>query len=618
MTFPTPQLPARCRPKRRLAVPALLLLCLVRTPAAAQNGLPAFPGAEGFGALATGGRGGEVYHVTNLNDSGSGSLRDAVSKGPRIVVFDVGGYIPLKSILSVRSNITLAGQTAPGEGIGTRNYEVSFSGSKNVIVRYMRFRQGLTSGQDKKSAINITSGSSMIFDHCSVSWGRWDTIDMNRCSDITFQHCLIAEGIAPQRFGCLCQSDNITFSHCLWINHHSRNPKSKGRVQFLNNVVYNWQLDAYIEGASAGVNYHDIVGNYFIKGPSTGNHGPFAGGNANARVYADGNWYDDNRNGLLDGRPTTTQDLGPVTLLDAPFAAPPIPVTVDTARDAYFKVVAGAGASLRRDAVDARIVLDLTSLGVRGRIISDPAEVGGFGELQGGMAAPSCAGDGIPDSWKLYYGLDPCIYAATGDFDATGYTNVEKYINGTLDGSYAYDWTHSDIGDTGLPGNFGLLGDIFTVQGSGTDIGGTADAFQFVYQQIDGDGGILAHVSGLQNTDSFARAGVMIRESLDPGSPHALLALTPGHGAAFQRRLLTGGSTRSTEDGSTQAPYWVFLQRVGDLFTAYKSGDGGAWEVLDIEVIPMGRSVYVGLAVCSRDSTRRNTATFDNVAILPQ
>jgi len=115
---------------------------------------PAFPTAEGFGAHATGGRGGEIYHVTTLDDSGPGSFREAVSKGHRIVVFDIGGYIQLKSNVSVASNITIAGQSAPGEGIATRNYEVSFSKSKNVIVRYMRFRLGLTPKMEKKYAVD--------------------------------------------------------------------------------------------------------------------------------------------------------------------------------------------------------------------------------------------------------------------------------------------------------------------------------------------------------------------------------------------------------------------------------------------------------------------------------
>jgi pectate lyase len=388
----------------------------------------AFPSAEGFGRLAKGGRGGEVYRVTNLNDSGHGSLRDAVSKGPRIVVFDVGGYVELKSILHVASNITLAGQTAPGDGIGTRNYEVSCSDSHNVIIRYIRFRQGLTPNQTKKSAVNITKGHDIIFDHVSIEWGRWDTVDMNGCTNITFQYSIIGEGIAPQRFGCLCQSENVTFSHNLWINHHSRNPKSKGKVQFINNVIYNWELDAYIAGASHGENWHDVIGNYFIKGPSTGHHGAFDRGNEKTHIYAKDNVLDDNKNGKLDGALVPEKELGPVTIEKQPFAD--APVKIDTAEEGYKKVADGAGCSLHRDAVDARLIEDLKSLGKRGKIISDPEEVGGFGELKGGVAPVSSIGDGISDAWKTAHGIDlKNAAAAHEDFNHDGYTNIEKYIN---------------------------------------------------------------------------------------------------------------------------------------------------------------------------------------------
>lgn len=313
---------------RLAAIGCALFFAFCHLPANAQQvdpgaPLPAFPGAEGFAAYVTGGRGGEVYHVTHLGESGPGSLRDAVSRGPRIVVFDVSGYIVLRSPLSVRSNITIAGQTAPGDGIATKNYEVSFSGSHNVIVRHIRFRQGLTSGQDRKSAVAIYQGSNMILDHVSIEWGRWDTVDMNASSNITIQNSIIGEGIAPQRFGCLCQSDNITFSHDLLINNHSRNPKAKGMIEFDNNVVYNWELDAFIEGGfSAAESYANVIGNYFIKGPSTGSHGPFAGGNTNFHIYAAGNFYDEDRSAPLGGRPTTVEDLGDVDVRDAPFDFP--------------------------------------------------------------------------------------------------------------------------------------------------------------------------------------------------------------------------------------------------------------------------------------------------------
>ena len=192
--------------------------------ASAQTNL-AFPGAEGFGQFASGGSGGETFHVTTLADSGTNSFRDAVSKPHRTIVFDVGGIIRLKSNVAVSSDLTIQGQTAPGEGITLYGRSVSFSGKKNVIVRYLRFREGIA-GDKGKCSVNLSSGANMIFDHCSIEWGRWDCLGVTQGShDITFQNCIIGEGIDPQRFGTLADAvTNITFTHNLWINNQSRNP----------------------------------------------------------------------------------------------------------------------------------------------------------------------------------------------------------------------------------------------------------------------------------------------------------------------------------------------------------------------------------------------------------
>ena len=169
----------------------------------------AFPGAEGFGATASGGRGGAVCHVTNLDDSGAGSLRDAVSQPHRIVVFDVGGIINLKLHLTFASHLTVAGQTASGDGITVSGQDISFSNQQNVIVRYLRFRSShLTSNGTK--TLNVTGGSNMIFDHCSISWGRWDNVGFTSgAHDITLQNSIVSEAINPQRFGALIDTAPI-------------------------------------------------------------------------------------------------------------------------------------------------------------------------------------------------------------------------------------------------------------------------------------------------------------------------------------------------------------------------------------------------------------------------
>lgn len=398
----------------------------------AQDGFTAFPGAEGFAAQASGGRGGTVYHVTNLNDDGPGSLRAGVESaaGPRTVVFDVGGYVALKKILRIGSDLTIAGQTAPGEGIGLRDSEVSLSGSHNVIIRYVRFRQGLAGRQDKKSAINMLGGRDIILDHVSVQWGRWDTVDMNDCTNITIQDSLIGPGVAPQRFGCLCQSENVSFIRNLWISNQSRNPKSKGRVQYVNNVVYNWGVTGYVGGHSGADHCADLINNYFIKGPSSSVHfvGEFK---PTDHIYQSGNFVDLDCDGRLNGRPVVPADFGKQdapTLVDAPTAVPPLPVAVVSAAEAYQKVVASAGDSLHRDAVDRRLIDDLTSLGTRGRTVDDPAEMGGFGEISGGPAPLDTDGDGMSAAWKTAHGLNPHV-ADGNKLAASGRTELEEYLN---------------------------------------------------------------------------------------------------------------------------------------------------------------------------------------------
>jgi hypothetical protein len=418
------------KPPRWIFTP--MVLCLAAGLAPAQNHLPAFPGAEGFAAETTGGRGGAVYHVTTLADDGPGSLRAGVEHpgGPRTIVFDVGGYVALKSILRVGSDLTIAGQTAPGEGIGLRDSEVSLSGSHNLIIRYLRIRQGLASGQDKKSAINIVGGRDIILDHLSIQWGRWDTVDMNECTNFTIQNCIIGPGVAPQRFGCLCQSDNVSFLRNLWISNQSRNPKAKGRVQYVNNVIYNWGVTGYVGGHSAADHSADLINNYFIKGPSSTGHfvGEFK---PTDHLYQTGNFVDLDCDGRLSGRPVVPADFGTQdapTLVDAPTASSPRPVTLLGAAEAYQKIVADAGASLHRDAVDRRLIEDLTSLGRRGHTVHDPAEMGGFGEITGGPAPVGTGADGLPVAWKTAHGLAPNL-PDDNKPTASGYTHLEEYLN---------------------------------------------------------------------------------------------------------------------------------------------------------------------------------------------
>lgn len=391
----------------------------------------AFPTAEGFGRFASGGRGGTVYHVTNLNDSGPGSFRDAVSQPSRTVVFDVGGIIRLNSRVVVSHDITIAGQTAPGDGICIYGDGLSYSNANNTITRHIRFRMGRvgTSGAD---AITIATGQNMIFDHVSVSWGRDGTFDINGdVGDVTIQNSIIGQGLQTHSTGGLIQSTGgISILRSLYIDNQERNPKVKGYNQYVNNVVYNWIVSCYILGDSEGLSYANVQNNYFIDGPETGDTPPFNRANENFNLYADNNWHDGNENGILDGAIVPVEVYGPVTWVPEPFDYPE--VTMMTPLDAYNNVISHAGASLHRDQVDAFMIDEMTSLGTKGHTISDELTLptNGPGLVRGGPSLPDTDLDGIPDYWEDFFGLNKNNPDdRNGDDDGDGYTNLEEYLN---------------------------------------------------------------------------------------------------------------------------------------------------------------------------------------------
>lgn len=372
--------------------------------------LPAFPGAEGFGALATGGRGGEIVHVTNLNDAGPGSFRDAVSQPNRVVVFDVGGVIKMANNIDLSNNLTILGQTAPGDGICLYGRSVSMTGRSNIIIRYLRLRQGIAGDRGKK-VLGMDNTSNVIVDHCSIEWGRWDDLGITVGSTaITVQNCIMAEGIHPQSFGALIDTVyNVTLSHNLWMSNESRNPKAKGTIQYINNVVYNWGITGLCGGHSAADHSLDVINNYFIKGPSSNNQ--YAGQFTKTdHVYQRGNLVDLDRDGQLNGIAVPTEGFsdkgGSPTFVLEPAMHPLIAVTIDSAEAAYAKIVAEAGCSLRRDAVDMRLIGELTSLGKSGKTLPHTDDKGEA--LVGGMG-------------KL-----------TAAQTATGYSDVEDYANGLV------------------------------------------------------------------------------------------------------------------------------------------------------------------------------------------
>lgn len=388
----------------------------------------AFSGAEGFGAYATGGRGGTVVHVTNLNASGPGSLADAVSQPNRTVVFDVGGVIDITGQnLTIASNLTIAGQTAPGEGITIYGGRVIMSNSSNVIMRYIRMRGSISMPEDK-CTLTMDYCDNVILDHCSISWGRWDNVHIKDANNITYQNCIISEGIEPQRFGAITDGTrNWTISHCLWTNNKSRNPKMKCYLQYYNNVVYNYGI-GIVGGHSAADNYQDVMNNYFITGPSSGSSNKyFDQWTETDHLYSTGNYTDDNRDGKLNGRLIT--DYNGATPMQQPNLKCQAPMNLEPAEDAFYAVMEHAGASRVRDSHDLRIIEQLASLGTKGAFIANEQDVGGIGTLAGADAPADSDGDGMPDEWEKANGTDPDKADANGDADGNGYTNIEDYVN---------------------------------------------------------------------------------------------------------------------------------------------------------------------------------------------
>lgn len=386
----------------------------------------AFPGAEGYGAYASGGRGCTVVHVTNLNAAGTGSLADAVSQPNRFVVFDVGGVIDItgKSI-TISSNITIAGQTAPGEGITIYGGRVIASKAKNVIMRYIRMRGG-KSVNSSKCTLTLDECQDFIMDHCSISWGPWDNVHIKDANNVTWQYCINSEGIEPQRFGSITDGTrNWTIHHCLWADNKSRNPKMKCYVQYYNNVVYNYAM-GIIGGHSAADNYQDVINNYFIAGPE-GSQKYFDDWTATDHLYSTGNYYDGNRDGQLNG--TLITDHHSATPMASPNFNTTHPMNVETAEKAYYTIVDHVGASRVRDTHDKRILEQLTSLGTKGSFIANEDNVGGIGTVANGPKPKDTDNDGMPDDWELTNGLnvnknDACDYTLGG-----GYTNIEHYVN---------------------------------------------------------------------------------------------------------------------------------------------------------------------------------------------
>ena len=434
----------------------------------------AFPGAEGYGKYAKGGRGGAVYEVTNLNDSGEGSLRAAVeTSGPRTVVFRISGTIELESPLSIKNPyITIAGQTAPGDGICIKKNPLNI-GADHVIIRYLRVRLGDESGGDY-DAISSRNTKHIILDHISASWSVDETMSIYHCDSVTVQWSIISESMSKSNhvkgshgFGGIWGSNYGTYHHNLLAHHSSRNPRmasGSGNTDYRNNVIYNWGYQSLYGGEKYqkgndkfNFSNFNIVANYYKPGPATlPGEVSYRIANPSFRNETDdfGKWYiADN---IVEGNADVSNDnwnRGVQTKisfekikLDKPW--PSMPINQQTALEAYHSVLDNAGAILpKRDAVDTRIIKETrggfaTYEGAsykKEHKVADPSkicgiidtqkDVGGWPVLESALAPTDTDHDGMPDEWENENGLNPNNADDRNNIADAGYTMLEKYIN---------------------------------------------------------------------------------------------------------------------------------------------------------------------------------------------
>lgn len=411
----------------------------------------AFPGAEGYGRYAQGGRGGQILFVTNLHDRGPGSLREAIdTEGPRTILFRISGTIELEAPLRLtHPRVTLAGQSAPGDGICLRRYPLVIS-ADHSIVRYLRVRLGDEAGQ-LMDGIDVSNASQVIVDHCSVSWTLDEAVNTyHGTSDITMQWCMITESLndSPLRnghgFAASLGGRRASFHHNLFANHAGRNPSIAGetsnptvQLDFRNNLIFNWQKRR-LDGRPESIN---VVNNYYRAGPAsrelrsvvkiqsldTGQFGQW---------YVDGNVLETHE-GLVRGNQLITIDSEDTSLASVLVDRPvdEVPVLTQSAEDALESVIQHAGATLPcRDKHDARILEEVrTGKTTYGNgIIASQDDVGGWPKLETALPPVDLDEDGMADEWERRFaeGAYPWL-SPHEDLDGDGYTNLEEYLNQT-------------------------------------------------------------------------------------------------------------------------------------------------------------------------------------------
>ncbi|WP_197526394.1 autotransporter-associated beta strand repeat-containing protein [Botrimarina colliarenosi] len=608
---------------RALACAALATLVI---PSGAVAQLLAFPEAEGFGRYTTGARtnlaAASVYHVTNLNDAGPGSFRDAVSQSNRFVVFDVGGIANIESVVTVASNITIAGQTAPG-GFTIYNDRISFTNSHNLISRHFAVRKG--DPGVRTDAASIARGSNMIFDHMSITWGVDGTFDINPDSgyvidNITIQNSIIAQGldrVGHSTGGLMTPGDggSVSVIKSLYADNVTRNPKVRNENEFINNVVYGYESAGYIMGDTSGTSYANVEGNYFIEGPVDGGS-PFSSGTSSFHIYANDNWVDSDRDGVLDGSLNTNYPGADVVATRHAF---PTTATM-TAQQAVAYVMENAGPSIIRDAVDTRLMQEVASYGTLGGVILRDTDLfPGYGVdpsyLNTRARLADTDNDGMADNWESAHGLNPANAADWKGVNAAGYTRLEEYVNelgadGSTKTSSGGTWTSGGVWTGGAP----TLGDVAVTTGAVSHVsghafarrlavngtlnvsGGTLDVFDTVTANgsltISGGaataGRVLVSSPGQSSVVSVEAGGVLQTGTIASGGGTGLLYMNGGALRAADSPQVTvatvlgaGGATIDTAgySGSITGPV---------------SGSGGLMKQGDGSLTLSGANSYTG------------------------
>jgi Pectinesterase/MBG domain/Carboxypeptidase regulatory-like domain/Immunoglobulin domain/Bacterial Ig-like domain/Immunoglobulin I-set domain len=493
----------------------------------------AFPTAEGAGAYSIGGRGGDTYHVTNLNDSGAGSLRNGITSatGPRTIVFDLSGTIYLSSDLRInKSFLTISGQTAPGDGITVAGRTTVVDQVQHVIIRYLRFRGGdINCPSMQGDSFWVDKSKDVIVDHVSTSWSVDETLSTTESDRVTIQWAFITEslnnschlndggtGFERHGYGSLIRygSGRISYHHNFYAHHFNRNPRVGDDItlDFVNNVIYDWGTDASYSGAAnEGTTKINYVGNYLVAGPNTPaakRARAFNGGSVNTLIYQNGNVIDSNVNGVHDGTNTGwamfvnlyTQQNAPLDVQSGKTSDEKEPtnsaidINAQTAETAFTQVVLTAGSSHVRDAVDARMVNDVRN--ETGLFINSQTEVGGFPMLNSLPAPVDTDQDGISDTYENNNGLNANDPTDAAQIAANGYTNLENYVNSNL---FAPTAANVSVGGKVLSSNGGGISRVnvtLTNTATGEILSATTNSFGFyTFNEVPAGGTYVVTVS---------------------------------------------------------------------------------------------------------------------------